>query len=198
MVRIDDSGSETKCWLSRDELVLLERTAGRKDWSREIAISLMGRVGLRASEVPLVSDSGLRWSEDGEIWLLEVRGKNTKGGDKTIRDAWIPEDVEDDLRKYARERDLDASESWIDASTPTVRRWVKEAAEAIAEREGSERWLSVSSHDLRRSWATYHLVERGVDVRTMMSIGGWSDYDAIEPYLNEPTESRIGDVMEPP
>jgi hypothetical protein len=40
-----------------------------------------------------------------------------------------------------------------------------------------------------------HLVERQVDVRTMMSIGGWSDYSAIEPYLAEPTEKRIGEAM---
>jgi hypothetical protein len=49
--------------------------------------------------------------------------------------------------------------------------------------------------DLRRSWATYHLVERQVDVRTMMAVGGWSEYDAIEPYLAEPTEGRIGEAM---
>jgi len=30
----------------------------------------------------------------------------------------------------------------------------------------------------------------------MMSIGGWSDYSAIEPYLlAEPTEKRIGEAM---
>jgi len=28
-----------------------------------------------------------------------------------------------------------------------------------------------------------------------MAIGGWSDYSAIEPYLTEPTESRIGEAM---
>lgn len=32
---------------------------------------------------------------------------------------------------------------------------------------------------VRRSWATHHLVERQVDVRTMMAVGGWSDYSAI-------------------
>jgi hypothetical protein len=42
---------------------------------------------------------------------------------------------------------------------------------------------------------TYHLVERQVDVRTMMAVGGWSDHSAIEPYLKEPSESRIGDAM---
>lgn len=77
-----------------------------------------------------------------------------------------------------------------------IRRWVKEAAEYLADRLDEPRWHSVSSHDLRRSWATYHLVERQVDVRTMMSIGGWSDYSAIEPYLAEPTESRIGVAMQ--
>jgi hypothetical protein len=26
-------------------------------------------------------------------------------------------------------------------------------------------------------------------------VGGWSDYSAIEPYLAEPTEARIGEAM---
>jgi len=72
---------------------------------------------------------------------------------------------------------------------------VKEAATQIADESGDDRWEHVSSHDLRRSWATYHLVERQVDVRTMMSVGGWSDYSAIEPYLAAPTEGRIGEAM---
>jgi hypothetical protein len=29
----------------------------------------------------------------------------------------------------------------------------------------------------------------------MMSIGGWSDYSAIEPYLGEATENKIGQSM---
>jgi hypothetical protein len=28
-----------------------------------------------------------------------------------------------------------------------------------------------------------------------MAVGGWSDYSAIEPYLKEPTEGRIGEAM---
>jgi integrase len=195
MVRVDDSGDVTKCWLSPEELTRLERTAGEEDWSREIAMQLMGRCGLRASEVNYPSDDGLRWSDDGEVWLFEVRGKNTKGGGKKTRDAWMPEAVAEDVHKYGRERALAGSEAWVDVSTPSIRRWVKEAAQVVAEQTGEARWSEVSSHDLRRSWATYHLVERQVDVRTMMSIGGWSDYSAIEPYLAEPTESRIGEAM---
>ena len=195
MVRIDDAGDITKCWLTRDELARLERTAGRGDWMREIAMQLMGRCGLRADEVSYPADEHLRWSEDGDCWLFEVRGKNTKGGDPKIRDAWMPEDVADDVHKYSRERGFGPTDPWVAVSTPTVRRWVKEAAEVVAEETGNGRWQHVSSHDLRRSWATYHLVERQIDVRTMISIGGWSDYSAIEPYLAEPTEMRIGQAM---
>lgn len=195
MVRVDDSGDVTKCWLSPEELDELERTAGTWDWEREIAVQLLGRCGLRADEVPSPSDDDLRWSEDGDVWLFEVRGKNTKGGAPKTRDAWMPEDMADDVHKYTRERGLGAGDSWVNASKSSVRRWVKEAADHIAEEKGAPRWRAVSSHDLRRSWATFHLVERQVDVRTMMSIGGWSDYSAIEPYLAEPTESRIGDAM---
>ena len=195
MVRVDDSGDVTKCWLSPDELTELERAAGTDGWEREIAVQLMGRSGLRASEVTYPGDDHLRYSEDGDVWLFEVRGKNTKGGDRKIRDAWMSNDVVDDIHKFSRERGLSPSEPWVDASTPSVRRWVKEASQAIADEREDPRWRSVSSHDLRRSWATYHLVERQVDVRTMMSIGGWSDYHAIEPYLAEPTEARIGTSM---
>ena len=195
MVRIDDSDPVVKCWLSPEEIDRLERTAGSEGWEREISMQLMGRCGLRVSEVSYPSTEELRWSKDGEIWLLEIRGKNTKGGGRKTRDAWMPENVADDIHKYTRERSLSEIDPWVDASTPSIRRWVKEATQAMADETGNDRWESVSSHDLRRSWATYHLVERQVDVRTMMAIGGWSDYSAIEPYLTEPTERRIGEAM---
>ncbi len=40
-----------------------------------------------------------------------------------------------------------------------------------------------------------HLLKRQGDVRTMMAVGGWSDYSAIEPYLAEPTGGRISEAM---
>ena len=60
MVRIDDSDPVVKCWLSPEELAHLERTAGAAGWEREIAIQLMGRCGLRVSEVSYPSDQELR------------------------------------------------------------------------------------------------------------------------------------------
>ncbi|WP_276259906.1 site-specific integrase [Haloglomus litoreum] len=196
MVRLDDGGAVTKCWLDREELDQLEAAAARSDWEREIALQLMGRCGLRADEVAYPGDAELRWSEKGECWFLEVRGKNTSGGAPKVRDAWMPEPVEANVRRFSRERGRETGEAWVQVSKSSVRRWVKEAAAEVAEEASQpDRWREVSSHDLRRSWATYHLVERQVDVRTMMAVGGWSDYSAIEPYLAAPTEGRIGEAM---
>jgi integrase len=82
------------------------------------------------------------------------------------------------------------SEPYVSASVDSIRRWVRGAKEPLTDE--NERWQHISSHDLRRSWATHHLVEKGVSVRVMMEIGGWSSYNSIEPYLAKPTPSKIG------
>ena len=198
MVRIkDDGGTHTKCLLDPfdEEASQLEAAARDVDWEREIAMQLMVRCGLRVDEIAYPTLDRLRWSSSGDCWLLEVQGKNTKGSGKKTRDVWVPEEVAENMQRFSSERDRDATEPVVSVATQSVRRWVKEAAEKLADEGRGVRWRSVSSHDLRRSWATYHIVERGVDVRTMMSIGGWSDYSAIEPYLGEATENKIGQSM---
>lgn len=196
MVRIDDSGARTKCWLDYpNEVDDLAKAAREDDWEREIAHLLMGHVGCRASGVLSARPDGVSYNSEGDYWEIEIRGKNTKGGEKTVRDAYLPRRVKDMLDIYADERSIADDEPYVDASVSTVRRWVTEAAARMDEKTETERWLSVSSHDLRRSWATFHLVERDVPVRIMMSIGGWSSYEAIEPYLAVPTPKTIGREM---
>jgi len=197
MVRVHDDSGRPKMLLDPfdEELSRLEAKARAADWEREIAVQLMGRCGLRADEVNYATRDRLRWSSSGNVWLLEVQGKDTSGGEGKIRDAWVPEEVGENFQRFVSERDRDGDEPFVSVTTPSVRRWVREASDAIADGGHGERWRKVSSHDLRRSWATYHMVERGVDVRTMMSIGGWSDYSAIEPYLGEPTEAKIGEAL---
>lgn len=193
-MQIDDSGTETKCWLAYpDEIDALAREARQVDWTRRIAILLMGKVGLRASGVPTAKPRGLSYSDEGDFWQLTVRGKNTKGGGKATRDAYVPKGVKRELENYASERDISPSEPYVDASVDSIRRWVREARESLTAE--SERWQYVSSHDLRRSWATHHLVEEDVSVRVMMEIGGWSSYLSIEPYLAKPTPAKIGEEL---
>ncbi|NLV09309.1 tyrosine-type recombinase/integrase [Halomicrobium mukohataei] len=193
MIRIDDSGKRTKCWLSYpDEVRTLEQYARDRDWEQEIAIQLMARVGSRASGVVSAKPKNLRWNSDGEYWELTLKGKNTKGGEKTVRDAYVPTNVKENLDRYASERGIDEDEPYVQKSTSRIRAWVREITDEIAEESGQKRWYEVSSHDLRRSWATHHLVEENRAVRVMMEVGGWSSYDAIEPYLTKPTPEKIG------
>lgn len=193
MVRIDDSNDETKCWLSFPaEVEQVESRARDRDWEQEIAVQLMSRVGCRASGVLTASPNGVEWNEEGEYWQIRVRGKNTKGGNKTVRDAYLPDRVKENLDRYASERDISDSEVYVDTSVSTVRRWVREITNELADDMDEQRWKQVSSHDLRRSWASHYLVEQDVAIRVMMEVGGWSSYEAIEPYLSKPTPQKIG------
>ena len=192
MVRsIDDSGSQVKVWLDYPEDIDdLADEAREGGWQRRIAALLMGKVGLRASGVPSAKPAGLSYNDDGDFWELTVRGKNTKGGEKTTRQAYVPTDVKRELDNYAKERDIRPSQAYVDVSVDSIRRWIREAAGDLT--DSDERWQYVSSHDLRRAWANHHLVEQEVSVRVMMAIGGWSSYDAIEPYLTQPSSEKIG------
>ncbi len=60
---------------------------------------------------------------------------------------------------------------------------------------GDDDYRRVSTHDLRRCWANHLLVEEAVSPRIVMALGGWSSYDAIEPYLAAPTEENINSTM---
>ena len=200
-MRIDDSGKRTKVWLDDAEADTLQRELAKKAWEREIAGMLMLRCGLRSEETTTVTPGDVERAKDGESWFLEVEGKNTKGGEKTTRKAWLPDDVEKALFNFARERGIDDDEPYLPYTPRTVQNWITSeggtgAADVLAaDPDEPDDWQHVSSHDLRRHWAHYHLVEEKVPVRVMMAIGGWSSYSAIEPYLTTPSEDNIIDAM---
>jgi integrase len=70
------------------------------------------------------------------------------------------------------------------------------ASRAAADATGSERFLDVSSHDLRRFRANYLLVNEGVNPRVIMSLGGWEDFQSIKPYLDRPRDSTVAEEIE--
>ena len=200
-MRIDDSGKRVKVWLDDSEADTLQRTLEKQAWERGIAGMLMARCGLRSEETTSVTPNDVERAKDGKSWFLEVRGKNTKGGEKTTRDAWLPDDVEKSLFNFQRERGIDDDEPYLPVTPRTVQNWITNesgtgAADVLAQDpDEDDDWEHVSSHDLRRHWAHHHLVEERVAPRVMMSIGGWSSYSAIEPYLTEPSVNNIIEEM---
>ena len=183
-------------WLSREEYRALPRAADSFD--REVAIRLMGDCGLRAHEVLDVEPRHISRMSDGRHYELEVvGGKDTTGeyDQGKHRETWLPIEVESFINRYIQSEDLNRDESLVDVSKRTVQNWVKWAAEEAADETGNMDFRRVSTHDLRRAWANHLLVEEGVSPRIVMALGGWSSYDAIEPYLAKPTESNIIESM---
>ncbi|WP_226010529.1 site-specific integrase [Halomicrobium salinisoli] len=184
-----------KVWLTDSELEELRRAAAsHRD---DLVIQLGGYVGLRAFEMTQVCPKHVKRTEDGEHYRLRVpEGKDTSGNGGKPRDAYLPKDVEGDIHRYQNAEDVGRHESLIDLSERGVRAVVKRAAERAAEQTGDEDFRHVSSHDLRRRFAQRLLVDRQMNPRVVMAVGGWDSFQAIKPYLNSPTPEIVNDAFE--
>lgn len=183
-------------WMSRDEYRELPRSAS--SLKSEVAIRLMGDTGLRSFEVPEVTPGDISRMKDGRHYELEVTsGKDTTGeyAHGKQRETWLPIDTEALINRHVQNADLGPDDPLVDVSRRQVQNYVTDAAAAAAEETGDRDYQRLSSHDLRRCWAQYLLVEKKISSRIVMDLGGWSSYDAIEPYLAAPTEDNIIDSM---
>ncbi|WP_255149773.1 site-specific integrase [Halorarius halobius] len=181
-------------WMNRTEYHEIPRQATGP--IEEIALRLMGDCGLRVAEVLDVTPSDISRRTDGRHYKLAVTGgKDTTGehdGGK-YRETWLPVDLEARINQVVQQpiNEIGPDDAIVSYAKRTVQGWVERASSAAARETGDEDYEKVSSHDLRRCWANYLLVEENVSPRIVMALGGWSSYDAIEPYLAAPTEENI-------
>lgn len=184
-----------KVWMTDDEIEELRRSAA--DHRDDLVIQLGAYVGLRAFEIPQVTPGHVKRTPDGDHYRLRVpEGKDTTGSGGKPRDAFLPVDVEGAIHRFQNAEGIGRDEPLIDISVSGVRAVVKRTADRAAERTGDEDFRHVSSHDLRRRFAQRLLVDRSVNPRVVMSVGGWDSFQAIEPYLNEPTPDVVNEAFE--
>jgi len=185
---------EYKVWLTDPELRALRRQASPRD---KLIIDLGAYVGLRAFEIPQIKPKHVDRTDDGEHYRLRVpQGKDTANGQGKPRNAYLPADVEERIYTYTNDTDRGRDEQLIQLSTRSVRDVVKRTAQAAAEATGNPDYEYVSSHDLRRRFAQRLLVEKQMNPRVVMAVGGWDSFEAIEPYLTEPTPDKINDAFD--
>jgi integrase len=182
-----------RCWLTPDEYKTLKQSAG--SYRDSLIIQLGGEVGLRSFEIPQIHPEHIK-HVDGHARLRVPQGKDTEGSGGKPRDAYLPEQVESDLLRYANVEDIDRDEPIIDLSERSVQRRVKATAERVAEETGDADWQKLSSHDLRRYYAQTLLVRERMNPRVVMEVGGWSSFSAVEPYLNAPTAEVVNREFE--
>jgi len=187
------SGNSTKVWMTDDEIDDLRRAAAsRRD---DLIIQLGAYVGLRAFEVPQIQPQYIK--KEGEQYRLRVpEGKDTANGEGKPRDAFLPASLERDLRQFQTEENIAPRDPFVDLTERGVRDVVKRTAKAAADQTDDDDFLEVSSHDLRRRFAQRLLVEKEINPRVVMQVGGWDSFQAIEPYLNAPTPDVVNDAFE--
>jgi len=188
------SGDETKVWMTDDEIEDLRRAAASK--RDDLIIQLGAYVGLRAFEIPQVQPQHINQTENGTYRLRVPRGKDTTGNGGKPRNAYLPPDVERDLQQFQNAENIAPRDPFIDLSERGVRAVVKRTAEATADQTGDGDYEHVSSHDLRRRFAQRLLVDKEMNPRVVMQVGGWDSFQAVEPYLNAPTADVVDEAFE--
>lgn len=198
---IDNDDGTYKVWMSDREYEQLRD--GAETHARDLALRLGAEVGLRSHEIASVRPGHVseevvqvdpdRWDSGRKLaYFLEVpEGKDTDGSGGKRRDAFLPRDVERDLALFANSDDVDDDALLFDRTPRTIRKWVKDAAMNAAEETGDTDFQKVSSHDLRRYFATKCLQDWGMNPEVVMAVGGWEDYENLKPYLEDPRPSVI-------
>ena len=181
--------------MTDDELEELRRAAAtHRD---DLVIQLGGYVGLRAFEIPQITPGHVKRTAEGDHFRLRVpEGKDTSGGGGKPRDAYLPPDVESSIHRFTNAEGIGEDEPLVNLSESGVRAVVKRTAERAAEQTGDGDFRHVSSHDLRRRFAQRLLVDRQMNPRVVMAVGGWDSFQAIEPYLNAPSTDVINTAFE--
>jgi integrase len=190
-----EKSDEYNVWLTDDDLDQLRRAAAsHRD---DLILQLGSYVGLRAFEIPQICPKHGKRTSDGDHYRLRIpRGKDTTGSGGKPRDAYLPPSVEGDIHRYTNAADISPDDPIVEISERGVRAVVKRTAEHAAEETSDEDVHHVSSHDLRRRFAQRLLVDRQMNPRVVMQVGGWDSFQAIEPYLNAPTPEVVNDAFE--
>ena len=190
-----NKSGQYKVWLTDDEINQLRRNAGNT--RNDILIQLGAYVGLRAFEMPQVCPQHVTRTSDGQHYRLHVpRGKDTANGEGKPRDAYLPAQVERELHRYQQEQDLAPSDPYVGLTESGIRAAVKRVADRTAYDTENEKYGHVSSHDLRRRYAQRLLVDKNMNPRVVMAVGGWDSFKAIEPYLNAPSEKVVNEAFD--
>lgn len=166
-----DNRSDHKVWLSNSEVTQLIETA--EDSEQRMAFELGAKCGLRSHEVLQVAPRDAVETDAG--WMLIVReGK----GDK-YRETPLPSDLAMRLETIDDMRDASDKESVLSVtSTRSIERWTEKARKRLAEETGDDRWLHLTFHDLRRTWAT-NLRSADADPLVVCEWGGWNDLETF-------------------
>jgi predicted DNA binding protein len=154
----------------------------------ELVVRLAGEAGLRPAEITRVRPADVTTHDhaDATHHFLRVRGEDGE----VDRDAYLPADVEHDLRQYARTVGVDDDERVVAVSPRRVQMLVADVGDRAADRTGDETLRDVSTRTLRRFFAR-KLLDEGVDPRAVAAAGGWERLASLDPFVGDADRSDV-------
>jgi predicted DNA binding protein len=163
---------------------------GSIDWSDSGAYEQLRRATTTHREdlvIRLGAEVGLRPLEMSQLTLSQIY---THGEHYFLtlseRLAYLPADIEHDIRKYASGEGISPDEPVFDVTPRRLQMLIREVATRASD-AGDERLESVSSRDLQDRYARSMLVERGIPLQVMHAIDGRENIESLQSYL-EPIE----------
>ncbi|ARS90404.1 bacterio-opsin activator domain-containing protein [Natrarchaeobaculum aegyptiacum] len=158
-----------------------------------LVVRLCGEVGLRPAELAELSIEDVEQVRmDPPRYLVRV----PPVGDRSGRTAYLPTNVERELRRYARSNDLAAADRIFTVTPRRLQMLVADVAERASDLFEDPSLAEISSSDLRQYFLYRALVANDVNPRVVKAAGGWQSFEALEPYLPEPTETELVDAFE--
>lgn len=170
------------------------------DFQTELALRFGGECGLRVSETINLKPGDMSESTHPDVQAMFLRIRNAKDttgkrDEGKFREAILPRRVEASVREFAVREGLDDEDPIFDVCKRTLQGYLKDVGVKAAAATGEEMWRHFSSHDLRAFFATNLLVRYDVNPQVVMEIGGWSDYQALKPYLDKPSDDIIAKAV---
>lgn len=155
------------------------------------AITVMGN-SLRVGTAATVLMGQFYQDKEGH-WWLHVDAKDATDRDRETKPREVPftDKLIKVLEKHKNVTDISTlpdDEPLFDVVKRTLQRDVKDAAENAAIATGNDEFEKISSHDLRRYYASHYLFRLKVDQHTVRQIGGWKKVEHMFEYLLLPRD----------
>ncbi|WP_336337644.1 bacterio-opsin activator domain-containing protein [Haloarcula brevis] len=147
----------------------------------DLVLRLGAEVGLRPAEMTAVRLADVAEFEGHR--LLSVRAEG-----EVVRETYLPDAVEHDMRKYANAAGRADDEPLFSVSPRRLQMLVSEVADRAA--DAAPHLREASSRDLRWRFAAA-LLDDGVPPDVVCALGGWDRLDRLDPLLDEPDREAI-------
>ncbi|NGM67511.1 PAS domain S-box protein [Natronolimnobius sp. AArcel1] len=186
---LEEAGEERVGLSKRQYESLLDAA---ETYREALVVQLCGAVGLRPAELARLTVGDIEQVRmDPPRYLVRI----PDGEDRDGRTAYLPTTVERELRRYARSNDLSADDRLFGVTPRRLQMLVSAVSDRAAEHTDDPALADVSTSDLRQYFVAQALVEHDINPRIVKAAGGWQSFEALERYLEEPTDTALVDAF---